>query len=111
MPLLAQVGSEGQGAESETTHTLAGVLYQTIPGNRSTRNLASTDPELTGETKGRFGLGNLDFSRSFAGRDEPLKRIAVWWSGWKIVKRRRAINPMWKLPELKLDSCGGVKSY
>ena len=75
MPLLAQVSSESQGAESKTTHTLAGVLAQTIPGNRSVRPAwATTDPELTGETKGRFGVGNLNFLRSFAGRDDASEK-------------------------------------
>ena len=74
MPLLAQVSSEGQGAESKTTHTLAGVLTQTIPGNRSVRHRATTDPELTGEAKGRFGVGNLNFLRSFAGRDDASEK-------------------------------------
>lgn len=32
MPLLAQVSSEGQGAESKTTHTLAGVLSRSFAG-------------------------------------------------------------------------------
>lgn len=41
----------------------------------------------------------------------PLKRIAVWWSGWKIVKRKRAINPMWRSTASKPDSYGGVKFY
>ena len=70
MPLPTQVSTEGQGVESGTTHTLTGVLSQTIPGYCSARPVqVTTDPELTGEIAGRCKVGNL-FTRSFAGRDD-----------------------------------------
>jgi hypothetical protein len=60
MPLPTQVSTEGQKAESGTTHALTGVLSQTIPGYCSARPVrVTTDPELTGENAGRCGVGNL----------------------------------------------------
>ena len=74
MPLPAQVSTEGQGAESGTTHTLTGVLSQTIPGYCSARPVrVTTDPELTGEIAGRCKVGNL-LPRSFAGRDDASEK-------------------------------------
>lgn len=70
-----------RGAVTETatkSNALAHYLIcKTIPGKRSVRPLASTDPELTGESAGRRSLGNLSyrkFPRSFAGRDDASEK-------------------------------------
>ena len=113
MPLPAQVSTEGQGAESGGTHTLAGVLSGTIPGNRSVLNWASTDPELTGENAGRCGVGNL-FPRSFAGRDDASEkdcRMVVGLENRQAQEGNNTDNRASNSNEKKSDSCGGDKSY